>query len=201
MDLQEIAEAIGIPVLDWPGRCFEIAHKMVAHGLVEGTAVYGHWTGDVCPEAPVFGPRHYHPFQQHGWIALDDGKGTVVDPTRWVFENTAPYVFVGAPEDESWPYDEGGNKFRLRFMPTCPLYGEGPPFIVEVPNSILKGVCEAHIGHKQPWSPVQVVWLCNLPPEMFMGMAREFYEAIEKTGFSSFIPLDNLLMVKRGACR
>ena len=98
-----IAKAIKLPVLQWPGRCFEVACAVVGAGLVpEGRAVYGHWTGAVSPDAPVFGKRSTQAFQRHGWVVTPDG--TVIDPTRWVFEAALPYIFEGKKEVECHDY-------------------------------------------------------------------------------------------------
>jgi len=61
-----------------------------------GRARHGHWTGDVA-YGSHFDRRAQLPFIAHGWIQLDDGR--VLDPTRWVFENVAPYLYVGEPPD------------------------------------------------------------------------------------------------------
>lgn len=98
IDIHEAAKKIGLPVEQWPGKCFQVATAFVNHGIVQGHAVYGHWRGKIDPHAPVFGERAGHRFVHHGWILQDDG--TVVDPTRWVFENVEPYIFVGQDDDD-----------------------------------------------------------------------------------------------------
>lgn len=138
--LEQCEKAIGEKAEAWVARCYEISCAIVAAGLVDGEAVYGHWLGDVAPGSH-FADRGRMAFIQHGWILLKDGR--VLDPTRWVFENVAPYLYVGeepdhwsvtpcanckllkeehrddGPEDqcemfevEKWPYDEGGNQWR-----------------------------------------------------------------------------------------
>jgi len=97
IDVTEVEAAIGIPAQQWKGRCFEIASLMVKHGVVKGRAVYGHWTGIIQPSS-YFGDRAGMSFCNHGWVLLDDGE-TVVDPTRWVFEDKRPYIFVGSEAD------------------------------------------------------------------------------------------------------
>jgi hypothetical protein len=98
LDPEKIAEAIGIPLATWPGNCYGIACAVVEAGLVDGTAVYGHWLGPVAPSGH-FGARSGHAFVQHGWIVTPDDE--VIDPTRWVFEDVAPYIFVGYKEDDA----------------------------------------------------------------------------------------------------
>ena len=95
IDIGKAAKKIGIPMRSWAGRCYEIACLFVEKGVVNGTPVYGHWLGKVDPKAQKFGERSGLPFQHHGWVLMKNG--TVVDPTRWVFENAKPYVFIGKP--------------------------------------------------------------------------------------------------------
>lgn len=96
LDINEVAEAIGIPIEQWAGNCFGIACAMVEAGIVEGTALYGHWIGPIHPRS-YFSSRAGHRFCQHGWIETEDGE--VVDPTRWAFENKDPYIYIGIEED------------------------------------------------------------------------------------------------------
>lgn len=93
IDIQKVEKAIGIPALEWKGRCFEIASAMVQRKVVEGTAVYGHWVGSIA-QSSFFSDKRALGFCNHGWVVLHD-ELTVVDPTRWVFEDKRPYIFIG----------------------------------------------------------------------------------------------------------
>jgi hypothetical protein len=95
---EQVAETIGIPLTEWPGNCYGIASAMVEHGLVkDGVAVYGHWLGDVHPRSMFYPKWEAVRFCQHGWIRLDNDN--VIDPTRFVFENAAPYIYEGNPSE------------------------------------------------------------------------------------------------------
>jgi hypothetical protein len=96
--LAECEKALGEKAEAWVARCYEISCAIVVAGLVDGEAVYGHWLGDVAPGSH-FADRGRLAFIQHGWILLKDGR--VLDPTRWVFENVTPYLYVGE-EPDSW---------------------------------------------------------------------------------------------------
>ena len=87
MSAAQVAEAISAPVAAWPGNCFAIATAMVDAGLCPpgSVAVYGHWTGPVHPRS-MFYSRSGAGFCNHGWVLKPDG--TVIDPTRFVFEMT-----------------------------------------------------------------------------------------------------------------
>jgi hypothetical protein len=98
LDIHKVADDIDFPVKEWPGKCYQVASALVEAGVVDGEAVYGHWTGPINPTSPVFGDRADLGFTHHGWIVMEDG--TVVDPTRWVFENAKPYIFIGKPPED-----------------------------------------------------------------------------------------------------
>lgn len=95
--LAECEKAIGEKAQAWVARCYEISCAIVKAGLVDGDAVYGHWIGPVSPKSHFARARGL-PFVPHGWILLKDGR--VLDPTRWVFENVEPYLYVGAPPND-----------------------------------------------------------------------------------------------------
>lgn len=120
----QVEKAIGIPAAKWKGRCFEIASAMVRAKLVRGTPVYGHWIGPIT-RTSHFADRRTLGFTNHGWVLVDEPTQLIVDPTRWVFEDRAPYIFVGSGAD-TLPYDEGGNKLRAA-LNRPPPERQGPP--------------------------------------------------------------------------
>lgn len=91
MTAQEVAEKIGIPLEKWEGNCDWIANELVKQGIVEGRVVRGFWHGVMKGYWEPRGKAAH--FTQHSWIELPDV--TTVDPTRWSFENTTPYIYVG----------------------------------------------------------------------------------------------------------
>jgi hypothetical protein len=95
--LAECEKAIGSKAEQWVARCYEISCAIVAASLVDGEAVYGHWIGDIASGSHFANRGQRLPFVQHGWILLKDGR--VLDPTRWVFEDVAPYLYVGVEPD------------------------------------------------------------------------------------------------------
>lgn len=94
--IKDVAKAIGIPIKQWEGNCYAISCAMVKKVIVKGKAVYGHWTGPVS-RSSVFYQTSQIGFVRHGWIVMPDES--VVDPTRWVFEDAFPYIFVGEKPD------------------------------------------------------------------------------------------------------
>jgi len=182
---KRIAKKIGIPVLDWPGKCHQIARLLLKHNIVKGTLCYGHYHGYIHPNSP-FGGRS---FTHHGWI---ESAGLVIDPTRWVFDQAAPYIYIGPKTDE---YDFGGNRVRRLFLRPCPeadpsypLYdyselGEAAPVIAVLTQT--KG--RLHVG--------QLIWLGSLPIDMFEGCEKEIYQWICNQGLKAAIPIDNRRLV------
>lgn len=103
---EELADAIGVPLADWPGNCYVISRAVLDRALVSGVARGGQWVGRIAP-----GSYFHHKLTdggrrlavmprgiRHGWVELDDGR--VLDPTRWVFEGASPYVYVGPNRGE-----------------------------------------------------------------------------------------------------
>lgn len=113
--VRQCADAIGIPTRDWFGRCYEIAGLILDYtdvidspieGLFAGaTRVYGAWTEPVNPGS-LFLVQYTAGHVQHGWLVLPDG--TIVDPTRWCFEDAEPYVYIGAADHYEGALWDGG---------------------------------------------------------------------------------------------
>lgn len=86
------AKILGPP--DWQGNCHMLAHVITL--LVDGaTIARGHWYG---PLKGFWEHRAGMSFVAHSW-ALAPDKETIIDPTRWSFENAGPYVFTGKEVD------------------------------------------------------------------------------------------------------
>lgn len=103
-----IAEAIGLPLTDWPGNCHAVADRVLRRLPTQGMRlVRGHFHGWTSP-ASVYGRGP----QQHSWLRLQDGR--VLDPTRWAFDQPGkPYLYVG----ENDAYDEAGLWLTARSRP------------------------------------------------------------------------------------
>jgi hypothetical protein len=198
--LKQLVAVTG-PTSSWKGNCYGMACAMVKNGLVEGTAVYGHWRGPVSPKS-IF---HGNPVIQHGWVLMPDGQ--VCDPTRWEFEGKRPYIYIG-PSDH---YDEGGNKLReIRI-------GGAPPWDpeddrVSVSTSVMDSPAWSFIEDilklrdnlmDDDYEPGmvnvrQLAWVANLPPSRLGKHAPAIYAGLEKLKLRAFIPIDNYRMVQQG---
>lgn len=179
---REVAEQIGIPLNRWPGNCFAVAKAMERKGLVRGQAVYGLWLGRVAPGS-LF---HGNPIIQHGWLKEPDG--TVIDPTRFEFEQVAPYIFVGP---NNGLYDEGGNTLLRDFETACPAFDAGQRIVhLELPAAAQLWLA----GHTRTTTIVtvdQAFWLGNLSLMTLGDHAESLYRALIAAGYGEAIPLDN----------
>ena len=185
-----MAAAIEIPVGKWPGNCHGIAMAMLERKLVQGELCYGNWWGPIA-EGTLFAPRNIAP--HHGWIEQDGG--IIVDPTRWVFEGSEPYIFQG-PDPENY-YDFGGNRLRASFRKPPPEWDENARKIWE--EAYLPSFLIQILLNFFPWQTGytrdQIFWMANLSPEELQPFTRDFYEWLREEGLAGYVPLDNMQRV------
>lgn len=194
--LADVVAATGMDVTSWPGACYAVAvalhrHLQVSGAAPEARAVYGHWRGFIAPSSMFANVAHVG-FARHGWIDL--GDGTVLDPTRWVFEDVQPYIFEG-PSDA---YDEGGNDVRARMLRPFPA-ATGP-----TARLLLSADAAAHLGNLTGLAVHpggdrvgldvdvhQCHWVATVPLAMLAEHAGAIYSALIAAGNGAFIPVDN----------
>ncbi len=206
LSLVEVEERLGAATT-WKGRCFEIAQKVVAAGLVDGAAVYGHWLGPIA-SGSMFANRGGIGFVQHGWVLCPDGS--VVDPTRWAFQDRAPYIYEGASDF----YDEGGNRWRERNNPAAPEPDDTRPWVGLIfawddedallfvrfmyhgtSRALVIGADEHHLDVRHN----QAFHLANLPFSVLGGYARPIFQALDNAGERALVPVDNWNRMERVA--
>lgn len=188
-----VAKRIGVPAAEWPGRCYEIACKMLCHGVVQGVARYGSWLGPVLEACPVVSWRGSRLPVRHGWIERPDGS--IVDPTRWVFAGAKPEIYVG-PSDL---YDVGANVLRAMRRRPCPRYDVNDPrpefqlwkLDVNAHRWLMGTLFADAPGITTP----MLFWLANLPLADLGQHASSIYRAIVESGNGHFIPIDNRTLV------
>ncbi|MFI5222680.1 MAG: hypothetical protein ACHQX3_00295 [Nitrospirales bacterium] len=184
LSIQAVVEAIQIPLDSWPGNCYTIAAAMHRADLVPGGLLrYGHYLGPVAA-ASIF---HGRPLVPHGWIEAPDGS--IVDPTRFVFEAREPYIYKG-PNNQQ--YDAGGNVFRKQNEGEAPQpSGQEITLLVELPPRI-----KALLRNEGPnYTFSQLFWLANLSLFTLADDALDVYLALIDVDLAALIPIDNRRIV------
>lgn len=200
---------IKILAKDWSMRCAEIANAVLLAGLVPGGENrYGSYLGQIHEMSP-FHKRAGCP--RHGWLEVPLKEGYhpayIVDPTRWVFEHTDPYIAVIPQSDRRWrEYDIGGAVFKKAILGERPkptvasLRGKQPggkPITVKWPKSVHR-LLDEHFGchDKLLWG--QLFWLANLPLTALGDDAEAFYRAMDAAKLGQLIPIDYRQVVLKG---
>jgi hypothetical protein len=207
LSMASIGERIDVPVEDWPGRCFEIASKIVdSFDWQDAAAVYGHYRGPISRECALF---YGKPVVHHGWILLK--TGVVVDPTRWVFEAREPYIAVFRPWERehaevfaSIEYDEGGEVFNEKLRGPRPEYnpqsqcvsisaGGGDAATVRAVMGRLLGA----LVSREVLSVDELRWLAKTPYSKLGDGAAVLYPWLVTAGLRPLIPIDYLRRAER----
>jgi len=193
LDVRTVAALINWPVEGWPGHCYQVASQVFRSELLPARSQlsYGIWHGPIA-EGNIFTGR---PFSNHGWIDLPDGR--VYDPTRWVFESAAPYIYVGRSDH----YDFGGNAlrqalFRQGLKPPVakPDDPRKPLKVAHDLRKVLNDVLQLPASHPASYTVDQVHWLAHIDPVQVAHLkagARRLYQAIVDAGHGALIPMDN----------
>ena len=176
-ELGDIAKAVNLHVVDWIGNCSGVVRRFLRVYPIEGAIeARGLWT------KPYDWGEGERPFTQHSWIILSDGR--VVDPTRWVFEGAAPYIYVG----ESDHYDYGANMLHAQmgqYKPTPPNT-EGGVTVNDEDAEMLRSygvVCAGNRLHND-----DIFWLSRKAP---VASNWALYEFFGRVGRKAVIPIDN----------
>ena len=171
----ELATAMDWPVTNWPSHCYEVAIEILLKGLIEGRPEYGIWHGPIHPDS-LFAGR---PLARHGWIRLPNGE--IADPTRWVFENVDPYLFVG-PDPDNF-YDLGAA--RLRNDPQA-SETEVMEFL-DAMRPTIEGGQGADIAD---FDEDLIHRLAHTPPSAYPFFMAEVYDTLADWGKGVLVPID-----------
>lgn len=185
---EAVANMIDWPLEDWPGNCFGISKSVENHErLMQGfEAVYGHYRGPVARTSMLAG----RPIQTHGWLQSDE---RICDPTRWVFENEDPYIYV-ADRSEVDDYDVGGNRLRseLRDRLVEPDFPDDPEDVVDefhLPPPAVELIRDLFDGNSVGKDRLR--WALSQEPQFLTPYTKRIYRAAVDAGYSAFIPIDN----------
>lgn len=198
LTVETVRDAIGIPVDQWPSNCYAIAYQIVDADLVKGVPRYGHYYGPVAAGS-IFAYRAQRlPFIPHGWVELTGSRDGVLDPTRWVFEDRDPYIFIGAGDE----YDAGGNRWRRATMQPPPAYDPEDRRVPLAFDRAVEDAVLALLGAPPAITMPMAFWLANLPLDMLHGIARPVYQAFVDAGpaMAALLPIDNQRMVLGKQC-
>jgi len=185
MSACEVAQAIEANVMtDWSGNCFAIATAMVEAGLVQGKATYGLWLGPVAEASMFYGKA----IVRHGWVTLADG--TIVDPTRWVFEGALPYIYQG---DNGGNYDMGATSIKRILSPPTRTGDEAKhdydPSILGDAVQFVAQLLGLEAGDSS-YTRDELFWLLNLPYTSLEQHAESIYRAAIAAGDGVLVPID-----------
>lgn len=187
LDPSEAENLLQIPAPKWAARCHEISALLLKNNYPPaqgGTLHYGHYLGPTQPGS-LF---HQRGLICHGWIqTIVEGKTVIIDPTRWVFENTEPYIYVG-PLDY---YDDGGQEMALTRKGQTPE-PKGEPLANAPKNPILQEILTNEgIPTNRKLTFSEILHIANLPPKAYPQM-KQAYQWIIRIGKASLIPQDFL---------
>jgi hypothetical protein len=118
-----------------------------------------------------------------------------IDPTRRVFENTSPYIFVGANAGE---YDLDGNVLRAQQYDSRPFpQAEADEPIILQADGVLGVALKRSVGKKPKGGLTrpQCFWLANLSLFRLEKDAYLIYAALKAAQCGAYIPTDNWQVV------
>lgn len=191
ISVNEVARLIGLAPDQWKGQCYVIAKMCIEMVLTEVTGAklrYGHYTGPISHRS-MFRTNIKAGFCQHGWVELPDGQ--VYDPTRWVFEDRNPYIYVGSADQ----YDIGGQAIRNKFRGPAPAHDLTGKQVVLPLDEISMGIARSMLNDMRPdggFDMYQVWWLATEDPKrMGVEFSKKFYKALDETGNLPLVPIDN----------
>lgn len=192
ISVEEISVIIGLPVDDWHGKCYGVACGLLKHKIVEGHPIYGHYVGPIDIDG-YWGSHIGLPFVRHGWVMQNDG--TIIDPTRWSFENKSPYVAIITNNDDRHDeYDDSGSMIRIMMRQPCPETNESKKVNLNLYGPA-KELVDTLFGDKATSdyaTQSQIMWLANAPYGQLGDFVPHIYEAIKNYSEVCYIPVDHL---------
>lgn len=204
--VEDVVRACGYTTDRWAGNCHGVATAVVEKGLVPkgSRVVHGHWRGPVSPSCAISRWYQQHcllGWVAHSWVVMPDG--TVIDPTRWVFEDAYPYIYEG--KRQGWFYDAGGNVWRKTIRSPAPRFEPGDRyFSLNSPLlADLKEVIQALLDtEEEEVTAKQLCWLANFSPDELHPYTKDYYVALQKMDLQAFVPIDNWkAIVEHGVTR
>jgi hypothetical protein len=181
-DITKIAKRINWPVKGWPTNCYAVAVAIHQAKLVPAKSAcrYGVWWG------PMRSKTHFRnqTFAHHGWIELPDKR--IYDPTRFVFENAKPYIWIG--ENTDGYYDIAGQRLNQQFYEEFPARKEPGILITEAQRRDLAIFMPSVMEENPDFG--QMMWMAHYPTDKMGDKAKRIIQIFEELKLSALVPLD-----------
>lgn len=186
-DIDLVSKEIQVDYNSWVARCFEISSYIVKADLIEGKAVFGKYHGKIHKDSFFANSR----FPNHGWILTKDNY--IIDPTRWVFEATEPYIYIC--EADNPEYDRGSNVLKSILSPLSNL----PSFddsgrVVEIENEEIENILSQLFKDKKEPNKISINQILAIAssslPELGEA-AKPIFQWLSDNKLKAFIPIDN----------
>lgn len=194
LDIDAVANEINDNKENWVARCFEISSAIVNSDLVEGKAVFGKYYGKIHKDSFF----NNSSFPNHGWILTKHNY--IIDPTRWVFEATEPYIYIG--EVDNPEYDRGSNILKSLLSPLS----KAPSFddsgrIIEIEDKEIEDILYQLFKDKKEPNKIsinQALFIANTSLLDLDTSAKPIFQWLSDNGLKAFIPIDNYETVMNG---
>lgn len=172
----------------WPNNCYAVATALVDLLPLTARTAYGFWYG-----TDVRNPGEE--LSRHGWALLN---GFVLDPTRWVFEQREPYLFV-QKTSKAKEYDEGMTQLREAFEHSSPkrdLSQKQFAFKWDLDETTF---LTNLFGESRSWNILtceECFWIANKPPKRILPIVESFYKQLKGYDLLALVPIDFRAMLK-----
>jgi hypothetical protein len=191
MDPYDLADAIDMPLKEWPLNCHGVACAVRDLTPVEGMRVArGHFTGAVARNS-----AYRRGVLQHSWLELEDGR--ILDPTRWAMEcPDRPYIYLGVCDH----YDDGGRALTacmppvLSSKPTPDLTQKIGSLCADDQLSLAKALGQSAQTVEQLFG---LVWREARADPSQIPDPSVAYMLMERAGLKALIPIDSWDRVMR----
>jgi len=181
-DIAKIEKKINFPVENWPANCYSVAVSIYKAGLVpaKSRCRYGVWWG------PIRTKKHFQgrTFTHHGWIELPDKR--VYDPTRFVFEDVKPYIWVGGYSEKF--YDIAGQRLNAGMHREFPAREKEGIKLTAKQRAIIAPFMPSVLAEDPDFG--QMMWLAHFPVDLMGDQAKPVLKVFDQLDLQALIPLD-----------
>lgn len=190
-DIDLVSKEIEVDYNSWVARCFEISSYIVKADLIEGKAVFGKYHGKIHKDSFFADSR----FPNHGWILTKHNY--IIDPTRWVFEATEPYIYICDADNPE--YDRGSNVLKSILSPlrNTPSF-DSSSRVIEIENEEIEHLFSQLLKDKKEPNKISINQILAIAssslPELGEA-AKPIFQWLSDNKLKAFIPIDNYEIV------